>query len=315
MKFPRNYTLAEVAGIINATYDGNDDFVVSGINEIHMVEPGDLTFVDHPKYYDKALNSKATTILINKKVETPTGKALIFSEQPFDDYMKLVKRFRPFEPALGMISSTAEIGENTTIQPGAFVGNHVQIGKNCLIHANVSIYDHSVIGDNVIIHSGTVIGADAFYFQKRANETVKFESCGRVIIKNNVEIGACCTIDKGVSGDTIIDEYTKFDNHIQIGHDTYVGKRCLFATAVIIAGVTKIEDDVILWGQVAVNKDLVVGKGAVVLGTSALDKSIEGGKVYFGAPAVEARAKWKELALIRKLPEIYEDLQQLKANA
>ena len=315
MKLPKPYTLAEIAGIIAAEYSGSADFEISGINEIHMVETGDLTFVDHPKYYEKALGSKATTILINKKVDRPEGKALIFSEKPFDDYMKLVKRFRPFEPASGMISPSAEIGEGTIIQPGAFVGNHVKIGKNCLIHANVSIYDHSIIGDNVIIHSGTVIGADAFYFQKRATETVKFESCGRVIIKNDVEIGACCTIDKGVSGDTIVDEFTKFDNHIQIGHDTYVGKRCLFATAVIIAGVTRIEDDVILWGQVAVNKDLVVGKGAVVLGTSALDKSIEGGKVYFGAPAVEARAKWKELALIRKLPEIYEDLQQIKADA
>jgi UDP-3-O-[3-hydroxymyristoyl] glucosamine N-acyltransferase len=315
MKLNKPHTLAEIAGMIGADFAGPPAFEITGINEIHMVEPGDLTFVDHPKYYDKALNSKATTILINKKVEVPQGKALIFSDTPFDDYMQLVKQFRPFEPASRMISETAEIGEGTLIQPGAFIGNHVRIGKNCIIHANVSIYDHTIIGDQVIIHSGTVIGADAFYFQKRKEETVKFESCGRVILKNHVEIGACCTIDKGVSGDTIIDEYTKFDNHIQIGHDTYIGKRCLFASAVIIAGVTRVEDDVILWGQVAVNKDLVIGKGAVVLGTSALDKSIEGNKVYFGAPAVEARAKWKELALIRRLPEMYEDLKELKANA
>jgi UDP-3-O-[3-hydroxymyristoyl] glucosamine N-acyltransferase len=315
MKFSSPQTLSDLASLIGAEYFGDADFPVTGINEIHMVESGDLTFVDHPKYYEKALNSKATTILINKKVDVPPGKAILYSESPFDDYMKLVRRFRPFEPASNMISNSAVIGEGTIIQPGAFIGNHVTVGNNCLIHANVSIYDHTIIGDNVVIHSGTVIGADAFYFQKRPDKTVKFESCGRVIIKDNVEIGACCTIDKGVSGDTIIDEYTKFDNHIQIGHDTYVGKRCLFASAVIIAGVTRIEDDVILWGQVAVNKDLTVGKGAVVLGTSALDKSIEGNKVYFGAPAVEARAKWKELALIRRLPEIYEDLQQLKASA
>ncbi|MBN2174283.1 MAG: UDP-3-O-(3-hydroxymyristoyl)glucosamine N-acyltransferase [Bacteroidales bacterium] len=315
MKLDKPYSLKEIAGFIGAGFIGDPDFKITGINEIHMVEAGDLTFVDHPKYYEKALNSKATTILINKKVECPSGKALLFSESPFDDYMSLVKKFRPFIPSDQMISPSADIGEGTIIQPGTFIGNEVKIGKNCLIHANVSIYDHTVIGDHVVIHSGTVLGADAFYFQKRADKTVKFESCGRVVIKDHVEIGACCTIDKGVSGDTVIDEYTKFDNHIQIGHDTYIGKRCLFASAVIVAGVTRVEDDVILWGQVAVNKDLVIGKGAVLLGTSAIDKSIEGNKVYFGAPAIEAREKWKELALIRKLPEMYEKLNKLTKGA
>jgi UDP-3-O-[3-hydroxymyristoyl] glucosamine N-acyltransferase len=315
MKFNQHHTLAEIAGFIRAEFEGNPEFIVSGINEIHMVEAGDLTFVDHPKYFDKALQSKATTILINKRVDCPEGKALIFSDTPFDDYMKLVKRFRPFEPANKMISDTAEIGEGTIIQPGAFIGNHVKIGKNCIIHPHVSIYDHCILGNNVIIHSGTVIGADAFYFQKRTEATVKFESCGRVIINDHVEIGANCTIDKGVSGDTVIDEYTKFDNHIQIGHDTYIGKRCLFASAVLVAGVTHVEDDVILWGQVAVNKDLVIGKGAVILGTSAIDKSIEGGKTYFGAPAIEAREKWKEMAMVRRLPEMYESLKNLTKDA
>ncbi len=311
MKFPKVITLSEIAGIINAGFDGDPGFLVSGLNEIHMVEPGDLTFVDHPKYYDKALNSKATTILINKEVERPEGKALLFSDDPFSDYMKLVKKFRPFEPASKTVSDSAEIGEGTVIQPGAFIGNNVKIGKNCLIHANVSIYDHTVIGDNVIIHSGTVIGADAFYFQKRKEKTLKFESCGRVIIKDNVEIGALCTIDKGVSGDTIIDEYTKFDNHIQIGHDTYIGKRCLFASAVLVAGVSRIEDDVILWGQVVINKEVTVGKGAVVLAISAVDKDLEGGITYFGAPAEPAGKKWREMVMIKKLPEMYNMLKQM----
>ncbi|MCB0805926.1 MAG: UDP-3-O-(3-hydroxymyristoyl)glucosamine N-acyltransferase [Bacteroidales bacterium] len=311
MKLDRTYTLAEISEIIGASFTGDENFPVTGINEIHMVENGDLTFVDHPKYYDKALSSKATTILINKQVTPPEGKAIIFSEKPFDDYMLLVRKFRPFIPATAMVSESAEIGEGTVIQPGVFVGHNARIGKNCIIHANVTIYDHTIIGDNVIIHSGSVLGADAFYFQKRENYTAKFESCGRVVIKNNVEIGSCCTIDRGVSGDTVVDEYTKFDNHIQIGHDTYIGKRCLFASAVIIAGVTRVEDDVILWGQVAVNKDLTIGKGAVLLGTSATDKSLEGNKVYFGAPAEEARKKWKELAMIKKLPEIIVKLDNL----
>ncbi len=302
MKFPKDYTLEQISTLMGATnYVGPSDFLIKGLNEIHMVEKGDLTFVDHPKYYDKALNSAATTILINKEVECPKGKALIISDAPFDDYMKLVKYFRPFEAAQSMISATAEIGENTIIQPGAFIGNHVKIGRNCIIHANVSIYDHCIIGDDVIIHSGTVIGADAYYFQKRADGFKKFETCGRVIIKDKVEVGAQCAIDKGVSGDTIIDTDTKLDNHCQIGHDTYVGKHCLIGAYAAIAGVTRIEDDVIIWGRVAINKDIVIGKGAVILAVSAVDKSLEPGKTYFGTPAIEAREKWKEMARLRRL--------------
>ncbi len=304
MRLQPSQTLKQLSGIIDAAYAGSPDFEITGINEIHKVEPGDLTFVDHPKYYDKALKSKATTIIINKEVDCPPGKALIFSDDPFRDYVYLTKHFRPFEPSQSMISSTAIIGEGTVLQPNVFVGNHVIIGKNCIIHPNVSIYDHSVIGDDVIIHSGTIIGADAFYFKRRTEYWDKMESCGRVVIEDHVEIGASCTIDKGVSGDTVIGKGTKLDNLIQIGHDTVIGKNCLFASHVGVAGCVIVEDDVILWGQVGVQKDLTIGKGAVVLGQSGIAKSIEGGKTYFGSPVQEAREKMKELALVKKLPEI-----------
>ena len=142
-------------------------------------------------------------------------------------YVKLVKKFKPFEACNSQISETAEIGEGTIIQPNVFIGNHVKIGKNCLIHSNVSIYDNTIIGDNVIIHANSVLGADAYYFQRRPEGYRKLESCGRVIIRDNVEIGALCSIDKGVSGDTTIDCGTKLDNHCQVGHDTYIGKNCL----------------------------------------------------------------------------------------
>jgi len=308
MNFPRPYALQEIAGLINARFDGEPSFLVTGINEIHMVGPGDLTFVDHPKYYDKALNSKASTILINKEVPRPDKKALIISDDPFRDYVYLVKHFRPFEACNTSISLTAEIGEGTVIQHGAFIGNHVKIGKNCLIHSNVSIYDHTVIGDEVIIHANSVIGADAYYFQKKPAGYRKLESCGRVVIKDRVEIGALCSIDKGVSGDTVIDEGTKFDNHVQVGHDTYIGKHCLIGAHCAIAGVARLEDEVILWGRVSVNKDIVIGKGAVLLATSAIDKSIEGGITYFGSPAEEARKKWREMVYLKRLPELFKKL-------
>jgi len=301
MKFSQPFTVKDIADSLSARYVGSPDHIVTGINEIHMVETGDLTFVDHPKYYKKALNSNATTILINKQVDCPEGKALIITDTPFDDYVSLVKRFRSFEPATMAVSTTASIGEETVIQPGAFVGNHVTIGKNCLIHANASIYDHSVIGDHVIIHSGAVIGADAYYFQRRPEGWKKLESCGRVVLEDHVEIGALSSIDKGVSGDTTISYGSKTDNHVQIGHDTFIGRNCMIGAYCAIAGVTRIEDDVILWACVMVNKDLVIGKGAIVYANSGIDKSLEGGKTYWGVPAEEARKKWKDMAKMRRM--------------
>lgn len=304
MKFDRPYSLKEISAFLNAKPIGNPGFEITGVNEIHMVEAGDLTFVDHPKYYSKALNSKATTILINKEVECPEGKALLVSDDPFRDYVNLVRKFRSFQPALSAISPSAEIGEGTVIQPNCFIGNHVKIGKNCIIHANVSIYDHTVIGDDAIIHSNSVLGADAYYFQRKPAGYRKLESCGRVVIGNRVEIGALCSIDKGVSGDTTIDDGTKMDNHCQIGHDTYIGKNCLVGAHAAIAGVTTIEDDVIIWGRVSINKDLTIKKGAVILAESGVDKTLEGdGRVYFGVPADDARKKWRELVALKQLPD------------
>lgn len=310
MRFEFPVKLEELAKLTGTRVLGESHRLVSGINEIHKVEEGDITFVDHPKYYDKALQSAATFVIINKDVPVPSGKALLFTEDPFSAYIAIVKKFRVFEKSDKLISSTAHIGEGTIIQPGVFVGHQVKIGKNCLIHSNVSIYDHTIIGDNVVIHSGAVIGADAFYFKRKPEGYEKMVSCGRVIISNKVEIGALCTIDKGVSGDTIIGEGTKMDNHVHVGHDTVIGKNCLFAAQVGIAGVVIIEDDVILWGQVGVQKDLTIGKGAVVLGQSGIPKSLEGGKTYFGSPTQEAREKMRELAFVKQLPEIIEKLKK-----
>ncbi|MCB0698012.1 MAG: UDP-3-O-(3-hydroxymyristoyl)glucosamine N-acyltransferase, partial [Chitinophagaceae bacterium] len=283
----------------------------TGINEIHKVTHGDVSFVDNEKYFNNCLISAATIIIINKEVPCPEGKTLLLHHDPFSAYVQLVKHFRPFEPANKMISDTAVIGEGTHLQPGVFVGNHVTIGKNCLIHPNVTIYDHTTIGDNVIIHSGTVLGADAFYFKRRKERNVqydKLESCGRVIIGDDVEIGAGCAIDKGVSGDTIIGAGTKLDNHIHIGHGAVIGKNCLFAGQVGIGGKAIIEDEVILWGQVGVSKDLTIGKGAIVYAQSGVGQSIEGGKVYFGSPVEDARSKMRELNWVKRIPEIWEKL-------
>ena len=301
MKFKTVKTLQEIATLIDAKFVGDQDFIISGINEIHVVEPGDIVFVDHPKYYDKALESAATTILINKEVKCPEGKSLLISDDPFRDFNKITMHYNPFISSKQSIAASATIGEETIVQPNVFIGNNVIIGKNCLIHPNVSIYDNSIIGDNVVIHANTVLGADAFYYKKRPEGFDQLMSGGRVVIKDNVHIGASCTIDKGVTGDTTIGEGTKIDNQVHVGHDTRIGKKCLIASQTGIAGCVIIEDEVTLWGQVGTNSGITIGKGAVILGQTGVTKSVSGGKTYFGTPISESREKLKELAHLKRL--------------
>lgn len=309
MKFPATHSLKEIAQIIGSEFVGDENFPVQGMNEIHVVEPGDIVFVDHPKYYDKALQSAATVVLINKEVDCPEGKALLISDDPFRDFNKLTNHFRPFTASNVAIAPTAQIGEGTVIQPNCFVGNHVKIGKNCLIHANVSIYDHCVIGDNVVIQAGTILGADAFYYKKRPEGFDQLLSGGRVVLENNVGIGALCTIDRGVTGDTTIGAGTKIDNQVHVGHDTVIGKKCLIAAQTGIAGCVIIEDEVTLWGQVGTTSGITIGSKAVVMGQTGVTKSVEGGKTYFGTPIEESREKLKQLANIKRIPEIIEKLK------
>jgi len=311
MKFPKPHTLKEIANLIGTSYVGDDEFPVLGMNEIHVVEPGDIVFVDHPKYYDKALESAATIVLINKEVDCPEGKALLVSDDPFRDFNKLTNHFKPFKSSNVAIANNAIIGEGTVIQPNCFIGNNVVIGKNCVIHSNVSIYDDSIIGDNVIIHAGTVLGASAFYYKNRPEGYDQLKSGGRVVIEDNVDIGAACTIDRGVTADTTIKEGAKLDNQVQIGHDTIVGKKCLIASQVGIAGCTIIEDEVTIWGQVGVTSGVTIGKKAIISAKAGVSKSLEGGKHYFGIPADDFRSKYKEIASIRKIPEILEKLKDI----
>lgn len=301
MRFPQPYTLKQIATIIGAEWVGNEHFPVLGMNEIHVVQPGDIVFVDHPKYYDKALRSYATVVLINKRVECPQGKALLISDDPFQDFNKLTDFFKPFQKATALIAPTAQIGDGTIVQPGTFIGNNVKIGKNCLIHSNVSIYDDCEIGNNVTIHAGTVLGADAFYYKKRSEGFDKLKSSGKVVIEDDVDLGALCTIDRGVTCDTTIKKGTKIDNQVHIGHDTVVGERCLIASQTGIAGCVIIENEVTIWGQVGMTSGITIGEKAVILAQSGISKSLEGGHTYFGYPAGEAREKYREMSALKQL--------------
>ncbi len=314
MKFPAPVSVQWLANLIQAEVSGNLTSQVSGINEIHKVEPGDLVFVDHPKYYTTCLNSEASFIIINTKdVVIPEGKTILVVKEPFESYLKIVNHFRPFVASEKSISDDLIIGEGSVIMPNVFIGKNVVIGKNSVIYPNVSLLDHTIIGNNVVIQAGTVIGSDAFYYNTKKDRDVWFkrmQSCGNVVIEDYVEIGAGCTIDRGVTAETRIGQGTKMDNMVHIGHDTTVGKNCLFAAQVGIAGGTIIEDGVTLWGQVGVSKTLTIGANAVVLAQSGVPSSLAGGKTYFGYPAEDASMKRRELVWIKRIPELWKKVME-----
>lgn len=310
MKFPKTYYLFDIAVLINSKFIGPKNFPITGINEIHVVEKGDIVFVDHPKYYDKALNSKASVILINKIVDFPEGKALLVSDDPFRDFNKITKYFNSFKSSNNQISNSSKIGASSIIQPNCFIGNNVTIGENCIIHSNVSIYDNTIIGDNVIINSGTVIGGEAFYYKKRETGYDQLLSAGRVIIEDDVHIGSSTTIDRGVTGDTTIGKGSKLDNLIQIGHDTIIGECCLIASQTAVAGCVVIENNVTIWGQVGISSGVTIGESAILLAKSGVSKSLKGHTTYYGVPVSEVRTAYKEMAMIKRLPELFEKIKK-----
>ena len=297
MKLNVPYRLDDIASIIGCQYIGNPSHQVTGINEIHLVESGDIVFVDHPKYYEKALNSAATTIIIDKETNCPEGKALIISENPFDDFNALT---RHFAPKLGPKTDSVD---QDLIYPNVYIGHNVHIGKNVRIYPGASILDGTRIQDNVIVGANSVIGHDAFYYKKTNGKYNAMHSCGNVIIEEGVEIGALCTIDRGVTGITTIGRRTKIDNQVHVGHDTVIGQDCLIAAGVAIAGCVVIEDRVVIWGQVGIASSIKIGEGAIILAQSGVMKELEAGKTYFGSPCGEVKEKFRELVALRSLPD------------
>jgi len=324
MRIPKPITARELADLLGCQVLGDPNTLATGINEIHCVKPGDISFADHPKYYKKALESEASIIVINRALEPPDGKALIISPHPFQDFNRLLEYFQP--AILPNFSVTEQlfpgveigrfvvIGEGTHIEPGCIIGHHVVIGPNSYIGHNTIIHPHVYIGPNVyigahvVIQPGCVIGGDAFYYKRSPSGSTRLLSKGRVIIGDHVEIGANTTIDRGVTSDTYIGDHTKIDNLVQIGHDTYIGRNCQIAAQVGIAGACRIEDEVILWGQVGVPSGIHIGPKATVLAKSGVLTALEGGKVYFGFIAKEVKKAWREIASMGQLPRLLRSL-------
>ncbi len=311
MQFPEPISVQSIAAEFGGRIIGDAGLYATGINEFHKVTPGDITFSDAPKYFEKSLKSAATILLLNAEVNCPEGKAIIVVDDPFLVYDTLVRRYRPFRPLDQQVHPSANIHSSVILEPGVIIGPDVTIGASCYIQSGVYIGEYTRIGNHVRIGANSIIGTDAFYYKKQPDGSYKkWQSGGRTIIEDHVDIGAGCTINKGVSGDTIIGEGTKIDCQVHIGHGVVIGKNCLLAAQVGVAGKTIIEDNVVLYGQVGLAHGLHIGTGVTVLAKSGVSKSLEAGKTYFGTPADEVRQRYKELAALRQLPEMLKSKEE-----
>ena len=310
MKFSAPIPVREMAERLNASQIiGDDTLEANGINEIHKVQHGDVAFSDVKKYFAKTLSSAATVILLNEPADCPPGKVILVVEDPFEAYDSLIRAHRHFEPLTSAVSHRARIDPTAVIEPGVIIAAHVTIGAHTYVQANAYLGEYTQIGEHVTIGPGAIIGSDAFYFKKMPDGAFrKWRSGGRVVIHDHVDIGAGCTINKGVSGDTVIGEGSKLDCQIHIGHGAVIGKNCLLAAQVGIGGKTIVGDNVVMYGQVGVAQAIHIGAGAMISAKAGVSKSLEGGKVYFGIPAAEASVKYRELAALRQLPALLKKL-------
>jgi len=332
-KQPEGLTLRDIVALTGAAprEGANLDRRVSGIAALERARSADLTFMDSAKYLDRLASTRAGVCLTTERFadRAPAGVTVLTSAAPFRDFVSVSRtlypdslRPRPVFEGDGIaegaiVHPTAEIEEGATIEPGAVVGPRaaigsgtvigatavigpdVQIGRECTVGPGASIV-HALIGDNVIVHAGCRIGQDGFRYHPTAAGHVKVPQLGRVIVQDNVEIGANTTIDRGGSGDTVIGEGTKIDNLVQIGHNCTIGRHCIIVAECGLSGSVVLGDHVVLGGQVGVADHLTIGKGALIGAKSGVVSNIPAGERWLGFPAMPGREFLRVTAALRK---------------
>jgi len=341
MEFETPKKVTEISDLLNGKVIGNPDNLIYRLNRIEYASVGDLTFFSNKKYINYLLNTNATAILVPQNFDLATPKqnqSFIEVENPYNCFFKLLlisdtyyKNFNSF------IHPKAVIGENSKIDPTAYIGayvvigrnckigknsilmpnvtlyDNVQIGDNCLIHANVVCYYNTKIGNNCIIHSGAVIGSDGFGFiENKDGSFTKIPQLGNVVIGNNVEIGANTTIDRAVVGSTIIEDGVKIDNLVQIAHNAHIGENTAMAAQVGISGSTKIGKRNRIAGQVGIAGHIKIADDVVLEAKSGVAKSIDESGVYFGAPPKKKTEAFRILMSTNELPQLIKEFSKLK---
>ena len=333
------FTAAQIAGILEGKVVGNPEAEVFKLSKIEEGTEGSLTFLANPKYTNYIYSTKATVTIVNNTFdpEQEITTTLIKVEDAYKSFSKLLEYYNQVklmksgieQPSvisdgvtygsdlyLGSfcyIGKNVTIGNNVKIYPNSFIGDNVTIGDDCVFFAGVRIYSETVIGNRCTIHSGTIIGSDGFGFAPQEDGTyAKVPQIGNVIIEDDVEIGACTTVDRATLGSTIIRKGVKLDNHIQVAHNVEIGENTVIAAQTGIAGTTKIGKNCLIGGQVGFAGHLVIGDGVKIQAQSGIGKNLEAGEVVQGSPAFNYGDFAKSFVHFRNLPKIVTDLEELK---
>ncbi len=333
------FTAAQIAGILEGEVVGDPDAEVFKLSKIEEGTEGSLTFLANPKYINYIYSTQATVTIVNNtfEPEQEITTTLIKVEDAYKSFSKLLEYYNQVklmksgieQPSvisegvtygsdlyLGSfcyIGKNVTIGNNVKIYPNSFIGDNVTIGDDCVFFAGVRIYSETVIGNRCTIHSGTIIGSDGFGFAPQEDGTyVKVPQIGNVIIEDDVEIGACTTVDRATLGSTIIRKGVKLDNHIQVAHNVEIGENTVIAAQTGIAGTTKIGKNCLIGGQVGFAGHLVIGDGVKIQAQSGIGKNLEAGEVVQGSPAFNYGDFAKSFVHFRNLPKIVTDLEELK---
>jgi UDP-3-O-[3-hydroxymyristoyl] glucosamine N-acyltransferase len=333
------FSAKDIAALLNGEVEGSSDVKVSNISKIDQSIPGTLTFLSNPAYTKFIYNTTASIVIVNKdfKPEGNLSCTLIRVDDAYAALAKLLDFYVKSKPAkMGIeqpsyVSSSAVIGEQVYIGAFAYIGNNARIGKNSKIYPQVYVGDNVVIGDNTtlysgvkvyadckigsscILHSGAVVGADGFGFAPNPDGTYsKIEQIGNVILEDDVEIGANTTIDRATMGSTIVHKGVKLDNLIQIAHNDEIGENTVMAAQVGIAGSTIVGKNCAFGGQAAISGHITIGEGTKIGPKSGVMSSLKPNSVVLGAPALEFKLAMKTFSIIRNLPQLREDVIELK---
>lgn len=335
------FTAAQIAGILEGEVVGNLDAEVYKLSKIEEGSEGSLTFLANPKYINFIYSTQATITIVNNTFEPDQEitTTLIKVEDAYKSFSKLLEYYNQVklmksgieQPSvisegvtygtdlyLGSfcyVGKNVTIGNNVKIYPNTFIGDNVSIGNNCVFFAGVRIYSETEIGNNCTIHSGTIIGSDGFGFAPHEDGTYsKVPQIGNVIIEDNVEIGACTTIDRATLGSTIIRKGVKLDNHIQVAHNVEIGENTVIAAQTGIAGTTKIGKNGLIGGQVGFAGHLIIGDNVKIQAQSGIGKNLADGEVVQGSPAFNYGDFAKSFVHFKNLPKIVADLEEIKKN-
>ncbi|MDD4940568.1 MAG: UDP-3-O-(3-hydroxymyristoyl)glucosamine N-acyltransferase [Candidatus Omnitrophica bacterium] len=330
-------TLQEIARLVGGDIAGDENALITGVAGIEDAREGDITFMANPKYQTFLSRTRASCVIVGRDAADAGGKTLLRVDNPSLAFTQVVSFIHPQDirhpagvhasavvapgavigknagiGACAVIGEGARIGDNTVIYPNCSIGRNAVIGSNTIVYSNVSIREDVKVGNNVIVHAGTVIGSDGFGFVTVNGVHHKIPQVGTVVIEDDVEIGANCTIDRARFDKTVIGQGTKLDNMVHIAHNVTIGRNCLIVAQVGVSGSTTIGNNVILAGQVGVVGHVTIGDNAIVMAKSGISKNVPENSVLYGVPAQPVNEAKKLHAYVNGLPKMHQTLKELK---